>query len=172
MLTISTFDFSTELDVNILGHIFENSIGDIEELKESGKGRRKKEGIFYTPEYITDYICKNTIIPYLSKSGNVNTIKDLLSEYRGSEVEELEGKVRKVRIVDPACGSGAFLNKAGDILVEIHQAIRKHKYKDDKSLIPYFDTIEERRKILLDNIYGVDLNEESVEITKLSLFLK
>jgi hypothetical protein len=51
LLTISTFDFSTELDVNILGHIFENSIGDIEELKENAKGRRKKEGIFYTPEY-------------------------------------------------------------------------------------------------------------------------
>ena len=65
MLTISTFDFSTELDVNILGHIFENSIGDIEELKEDSKGRRKKDGIFYTPEYITDYICRNTIIPYL-----------------------------------------------------------------------------------------------------------
>ena len=172
LMTMSSFNFSSELDVNILGHIFENSIGEIEELKADKKGRRKKEGIFYTPEYITDYICRNTIIPYLSKSGNVNTIKDLLSEYRESEVEELEGKVRKIRIVDPACGSGAFLNKAGDILVEIHQAIRKHKYKDDKSLIPYFDTIKERRKILLDNIYGVDLNEESVEITKLSLFLK
>ena len=83
MLTISTFDFSTELDVNILGHIFENSIGDIEELKEGTKGRRKKEGIFYTPDYITDYICRNTIIPYLSKSGKANTINELIGEYWG-----------------------------------------------------------------------------------------
>nr|WP_054858991.1 DNA methyltransferase [Methanobacterium formicicum] len=74
--------------------------------------------------------------------------------------------------MDPACGSGAFLNKASDILLEIHQAIHKEQYKEDKTLMPYFDNIKERRKILLNNIYGVDLNEESVEITKLSLFLK
>lgn len=173
MLTISTFDFSTELDVNILGHIFENSIGDIEELKESSKGRRKKEGIFCTPEYITDYICENTIIPYLSKSGKINTIPDLVSEYWGSAITELDQKVKNIKVVDPACGSGAFLNKAADILLEIHKGIHEARYKDKKeTLIPYFDNIGQRREILLNNIYGVDLNEESVDITKLSLFLK
>ena len=173
MLTISTFDFSTELDVNILGHIFENSIGDIEELKEDSKGRRKKEGIFYTPEYITDYICKNTIIPYLSKSGKSNTIPNLMAEYRGSAIEELDHKVKNIKIVDPACGSGAFLNKASDLLLEIHQVIHETRYKDKKeTLKPYFDNIGQRREILLNNIYGVDLNEESVDTTKLSLFLK
>jgi len=173
MLTISTFDFSTELDVNILGHIFENSIGDIEELKEGSKGRRKKEGIFYTPEYITDYICKNTIIPYLSKSGKTNTVPDLIGEYWGSAIEELDQKVKNIKVVDPACGSGAFLNKAADILLEIHKAIHETRYKDKKqTLKPYFDNIGQRREILLNNIYGVDLNEESVDITKLSLFLK
>lgn len=171
LMTISTFDFSSELDVNILGHIFENSIGEIEELKADTKGRRKKEGIFYTPEYITDYICRNTIIPYLSKSGNTNTVEKLIGEYWGS-IDQLDEKVEKIKIVDPACGSGAFLNKASDILLEIHEAIHEYKYKDDKTLMPFFDNIEERRKILLNNIYGVDLNEESVEITKLSLFLK
>ncbi|MGL4669929.1 MAG: type I restriction endonuclease [Methanobacteriaceae archaeon] len=69
LLVISTFDFSSEMDVNILGHIFENSIGDLEELKDGIGGKRKKDGIFYTPDYITDYICKNTIIPYLSNVG-------------------------------------------------------------------------------------------------------
>ncbi len=173
LLTISSFDFSSELDVNILGHIFENSIGDLEELKEDTKGRRKKDGIFYTPEYITDYICRNTIIPYLSKSGNVNTVDDLVGEYWGSAIEELDEKVKNIKIVDPACGSGAFLNKAADILVEIHQSIHKILYKDLKeTLIPYFDHIGKRREILLNNIYGVDLNEESIDITKLSLFLK
>jgi hypothetical protein len=173
LLTISTFDFSTELDVNILGHIFENSIGDIEELKESSKGRRKKEGIFYTPEYITDYICRNTIIPYLSKSGKANTVPELLNEYWGSAIDELDQKVKNIKVVDPACGSGAFLNKAADILLEIHQRIHETRYKDKKeTLKPYFDNIGQRREILLNNIYGVDLNEESVDITKLSLFLK
>jgi len=172
LMTISTFNFSTDVDVNILGHIFENSIGEIEELKADSKGRRKKDGIFYTPEYITDYICRNTIISYLSKSGNVNTVKKLVDEYFGSEIEQLDEKVQKIKVVDPACGSGAFLNKASDILLEIHEAIFNQKYGGTSTLDKYFDSIEERRKILLNNIYGVDLNEESVEITKLSLFLK
>lgn len=173
MLTISSFDFSTELDVNILGHIFENSIGDIEELKEDSKGRRKKEGIFYTPDYITDYICRNTILPYLSKSGKSNTVADLISEYWGSAIEELDHKVKNIKVVDPACGSGAFLNKASDILLEIHQMIHETRYKDKQNTLkPYFDNIGQRREILLNNIYGVDLNEESVDTTKLSLFLK
>jgi len=194
MLTISSFDFSSELDVNILGHIFENSIGDIEELKEDTKGRRKKEGIFYTPDYITDYICKNTIIPYLSKSGDVNTVTDLLDEYSWSnEIEDLDEKLKNIKIVDPACGSGAFLNKATDILLEIHEGVfdikkgyttttdmrvgkgkrRRMESIQHTDLGAYvFDHIEKRREILLNNIYGVDLNEESVEITKLSLFLK
>lgn len=172
LLTISSLNFESELDVNILGHIFENSIGDLEDLKEGSKGRRKKDGIFYTPAYITEYICKNTIIPYLSKSGKATEVKDLIGEYFGSEIHELDEKVKKIRIVDPACGSGAFLNKAADILVEIHEAIHDKMYKDDSTLGRFFDNISERRKILKNNIYGVDLNEESVEITKLAMFLK
>ncbi len=85
LLVISSFDFSSELDVNILGHVFENSIGDIEELKADDRGRRKKDGVFYTPEYITDYICRNTIIPYLSLSGEANTVEELVKEYWGTE---------------------------------------------------------------------------------------
>jgi hypothetical protein len=195
LLIISSFDFSSELDVNILGHIFENSIGDLEVLKADVKGRRKKEGIFYTPQYITDYICRNTIIPYLSKSGNSNTVDELIGEYSWSptELEKLDKKLEKIRIVDPACGSGAFLNKAADVLLEIHNAIydfkmgyttttdikvgkgKRRKIESIKHFdlgVIVFDAIEKRREILLQNIFGVDLNEESVEITKLSLFLK
>lgn len=193
LLIISSFDFSSELDVNILGHIFENSIGDIEELKADAKGRRKKEGVFYTPEYITDYICRNTIIPYLSRNG-AETVADLIQEYsQGGEIEELERKVMDIKIVDPACGSGAFLNKASDILLEIHHAIYdfkketytttietrggrgKDKVKRESKhvkLDSYFHEARARRNILVNNIYGVDLNEESVDITKLALFLK
>lgn len=194
LLTISSFDFSSELDVNILGHIFENSIGDLEELKEDVRGRRKKEGIFYTPEYITDYICRNTIIPYLSKSGKAESVEELISEYSdGDEIDVLESQVMGIKIVDPACGSGAFLNKAADVLLETHKAIydfKKEKYtttietrggkgkgrvkREAKhvKLDSYFDEVNTRREILIHNIYGVDLNEESVDITKLSLFLK
>lgn len=172
LLVISSFDFSSELDVNILGHVFENSIGDIEELKADDRGRRKKDGVFYTPEYITDYICRNTIIPYLSLSGEANTVEELVKEYWGTNIDKLDVKLKNIRIVDPACGSGAFLNKAADVLLEIHEALHEELYKENKSLDRYIDNIGQRREILLNNIYGVDLNEESVEITKLSLFLK
>lgn len=173
LLIISTFDFGSELSVNILGHIFENSIGDIEELKDETTERRKKDGVFYTAEFITDYICRKTIIPYLSKSGEANTIHELISEYENiCALDELDKKLKDIKIIDISCGSGAFLNKAVDVLFEIHEALHDSKYANDPSLNKYFDSLDSRKQIISDNIYGVDVNEESVEITKLSLFLK
>lgn len=173
LLIVSSFDFGSELDVNILGHIFENSIGDIEDLKNQSNSRRKKDGIFYTPSEITDYICRNTIIPYLSLSGEVNTINDLIEEYEvHNKLEELDNKLKNIKIIDPACGSGAFLNKAVDILLDIHKTLFDSLYYNDSTLIPFFDSLNSRKQIMTNNIYGVDVNEESVQITKLSLFLK
>jgi hypothetical protein len=193
LMTISTFNFKSEVDVNILGHIFENSIGDIEELKLDSKGRKKQDGIFYTPNYITDYICRRTIIPYLSQKDS-ETVEDLIIEYiHIGKIDELENNLMNIKIIDIACGSGAFLNKASDILLEIHNGIYdyrkkiervtiktkggKGKYKikteaEHSKLDSFFDKAKNRRKILKNNIYGVDLNDESVEITKLGLFLK
>lgn len=175
LLIMDSFDFNTEINVNILGHIFEQSISDLEELKQEGISRRKKEGVYYTPEYITDYICRNTIIPYLSKSG-INSLNELLNEH-SDNLEELEKKFREVKILDPACGSGAFLVKAIDILLEIHKEIqiRKEtkKYSDEQLQITQeWDENKEIRAIIENNIYGVDINPESIDITKLSLFLK
>ena len=170
LLIISSFDFNTDLTENILGHIFENSIADLEELKNEKESKRKKEGVYYTPEYITKYICENTIIPYLSNQDN-NTIESLIKEYKNN-IQELEEKLHNIKILDPACGSGAFLNKATDTLLNIHKAIFNLKHKDSDNLDKEFDNIDNRRDILLNNIYGVDLNHESIEITKLGLFLK
>ena len=125
MLLMASFDFNTEVNVNILGHIFEQSISDIEDLKTDKSSKRKKDGIFYTPEYITDYICRNTIIPYFSKEGVCN-VPDLIKEYE-SNIEELEKKFKEMKILDPACGSGAFLIKATDVMLEIFKAIQEFK---------------------------------------------
>ena len=170
LLLISSFDFASDLDVNILGHIFENSIGELEALKNDESSQRKKHGIFYTPEFITELIAKDTIIPYLSKN-DVNNLPDLIKEYENS-LEELENKLKNIKIIDIACGSGAFINKACDVLMEIYKAIYDKKSENKQSLSYLFDDVESKRQILLNNIYGVDLNEESVEITKLALFLK
>jgi len=186
ILLMASFDFNTEVNVNILGHIFEQSISDIEDLKAEKSSRRKKEGIFYTPEYITDYICRNTIIPYLSEKG-VNSVPDLIKEY-AENIGELEEKFKKIKILDPACGSGAFLIKATDIMLEIFKSIQDFKqsegdYKAKRGLkrksntqgqlvLTKWHEEDEAREIILNSIHGVDINEESVEITKLALFLK
>jgi len=186
LLVMASFDFNTEVSVNILGHIFEQSLSDLEELKEGKTTKRKKEGIYYTPEYITDYICRNTIIPYLSK-GKASTPRELVLEHQ-KKIKELEDKFASIKILDPACGSGAFLIKAVDILLEIHKEIqlfkqdkgeytaikkgRKKKKDEGQLMLVKWNEEDEAREIIEKNIFGVDLNEESVEITKLSLFLK
>ena len=173
LLTISSFDFGSELSVNILGHIFENSISDIEELKNDNIEQRRKEGVYYTPDYITDYICRNTIIPYLSKSGEIYSVPELIEEYDSTNsLQELDNKLKNIKIIDPACGSGSILNKSADILFEIHETLHAAMYAHNTSLDPILDSLESRKQIISENIFGVDLNEESVEITKLSLFLK
>ena len=186
ILIMDSFDFNSEVNVNILGHIFEQSISDIEDLKTDKSSRRKKEGIFYTPEYITDYICRNTIITYLSKKG-INSVPELIKEY-AENIEELEEKFKAIKILDPACGSGAFLIKATDVMLEIFKAIQEFKqsegeYEAKKGLkkksnakgqlvLEKWNEEAEAREIIENSIHGVDINEESVEITKLSLFLK
>ena len=180
LLIMDSFDFNSEVNVNILGHIFEQSISDLEELKKEGRiSKRKKDGVYYTSEHITDYICKNTIIPYLSKSKTANTPQDLVSEYTADDtLDELEEKFRNIKILDPACGSGAFLVKAVDILLEIHKIISDYKSSSgkystgDQTHITKWSEESNMRMIIEDNIYGVDINSQSVEIARLSMFFK
>ena len=165
LLIMDSFDFNTDVNVNILGHIFEQSISDLEELSGDKVSKREKEGVYYTPEYITDYICRNTIIPYLSKSGKTTDTQDLVSEYV-DDIESLEKKFREMRILDPACGSGAFLVKAVDILLEINKAIQNYKQSlgkystGDQFSLDKWNEESEIRAIIENNIHGVDINEE------------
>lgn len=173
MLLLDQYDFRTEVDVDILGHIFEQSLTDIEILKKDEEiDKRKDDGVYYTPEYVTEYICKNTIIPYLSKT-NTTSMQELLVEYKDNP-GELEEKIRAIRILDPACGSGAFLIKAVDLLLILKKTmIEEYEIKTETGRIdtPEWES-ETIHEIIKTNIYGVDINNESIEITKLSLFLK
>lgn len=178
LLMLSSYDFESQIRVNILGHIFENSILELERLlnpeqKISHNGsQRKREGIFYTPESVARYICRNTIIPYLSKSGT-NDVYALIDEY-ADDMPALEQKLRCLRVLDPACGSGAFLIEAANTLIDIYGQIQQHK-----SLNGNFsrNTLEEAvgeariRSVVKNNIYGIDVSLQAVEITKLSMFL-
>lgn len=169
LLVLDSFDFNSQINVTILGHILEQSIEDLDKLKKLGNVQRKIHGVYYTPETLTDYICKNTIIPYLSKN-NSNSIPKLISEY-ADNIDKLEEKVKNIKIIDPACGSGAFLIKAAEILLEIKKGIDEIIGPKQTQMNEFFPE-KEISTIIKNNIFGVDINRQSVEITKLSLFLK
>lgn len=171
VIKLANYDFDSDLNVNILGHIFEQSLNDLEQIKaeidgieqDKQKSKRKKDGIFYTPEYITRYIVEQTIGTYLKENPD---------------------KLETIKILDPACGSGAFLNQAHTFLQKQYKIRTEEKINATKSskrggqefvklnLFEHQNMAEVDRSILLNNIYGVDLNSESTEITKLALWLK
>lgn len=175
------YDFENELTVNILGHVFEQSISDLEEIKQkvdpdeaSIKSKRKKDGIFYTPEYIVDYIVQNSLGKYLRENQErifeKYELKKAKTEkgYRERENKallEYQDFLHTVKVVDPACGSGAFLVKVFDYLLEENRRV-------GELVGGLFSQDQVYKDILRNNIYGVDLNEESVRITQLSLWLK
>jgi hypothetical protein len=186
LLLLSQYDYNSEVDVNILGHIFENSLSEIEEIsKEINAGetvasKRKKDGVFYTPRYITSYIVDNTI-------GKLCTDKKMELDINEEEyfadkkrqlksLKKLSDKLEKyqiwllgITICDPACGSGAFLNAALDFLIKEHSLIDEMNAKIHGDTL-VLSNIE--NSILENNLFGVDINEESVEIARLALWLR
>ncbi|OFX77888.1 MAG: hypothetical protein A2X12_03715 [Bacteroidetes bacterium GWE2_29_8] len=183
---LSDYNFATEIDVNILGHIFEHSLVPTEEIQAKSQGieikkkdtKKKQDGVFYTPPYITKYIIENTIgvlCEEKKKELNINdiTIKNAVKKEDKKKlykrIDEYRNWLLSLKICDPACGSGAFLNEALDFLIKEHNLTNKTEAQVLNSSIVY-SYIEE--SILENNIYGVDINEEAVEIAKLSLWLK
>jgi len=185
-LQLSKYDFASEVDVNILGHIFEHSLNEIEEITAELKGeeidrsktRRKKDGVFYTPKYITKYIVENTVGALCKEKKSELDFKDeeftpgrqkATKKKLLKKLEEYRSWLMELTICDPACGSGAFLNQALEFLIEEHHYIDELQAKllDESLVISDIET-----SILESNLFGVDVNEESVEIAKLSLWLR
>jgi type I restriction-modification system DNA methylase subunit len=187
-LKLSEYDFASEVDVNILGHIFENSLNELDEIKAQLEGtaidktntKRKKDGVFYTPKYITKYIVENTVGKLCDeKKVALEIIEEEFFTDKKRQKKTIQGLVEKIEtyrkwllqltICDPACGSGAFLNQALDFLIEEHQYIDELQAKLFGDALVLSDM---ENSILENNLFGVDLNEESVEIAKLSLWLR
>ena len=185
VVELGAYNFSEDLSVNILGHIFEQSISDLEEIKSKVResqnigslavSRRKKDGIFYTPDYIVRYIVDNSLGAYLreheEKFKNEFGLKGDITDKNYAKREKqayskYQDFLQNIKVVDPACGSGAFLVYVFDYL------FAENKRVSDIIGNSLFSSDTYVRDILRNNIYGVDLNEESVEITKLSLWLK
>jgi len=193
---IGGYDFRYEVNVDVLGHLFEQSVHEIERITLSGffepkpdteqpkmgkSAERKRFGIYYTPPEFTTFITNNTIGKVIDEC-----FGDIAKKH-GVKYEEAEfgtprnklaqfwieclSALREIKIVDPACGSGAFLIQAYYLLEERYQdvitQIAHHSQKAAKELleeIPYF--------ILHDNLFGVDLSPEAVEITQLALWIR
>lgn len=190
--TLSSYDFSSEVDVNILGQIFEHSLNEIEEITaeiegsilDRKRGKRKKDGVFYTPRYITTYIVESTIGKLCDdkrKELNIEEVEFDDSIYKADKSLSVKGKklferlsnyktwLTELKIIDPACGSGAFLNQALNFLIEEHEKVDDIIAELTDSPLRLFDT---DKNILENNLFGVDINQESVEIAQLSLWLR
>jgi type I restriction-modification system DNA methylase subunit len=158
------FEFSV-LPVEILGSAYEQFLGKVIKITPAHHAKieekpevRKAGGVYYTPQYIVDYIVKNTV---------------------GKLIEGKTPKeISKIKILDPACGSGSFLIGAFQYLLDYHKDYysengKPSKGKKDNPLTPDGHlTTSEKKRILLNNIFGVDLDTNAVEVTKLSLLLK
>jgi Alw26I/Eco31I/Esp3I family type II restriction m6 adenine DNA methyltransferase len=150
---------------DILGQVYERFLGKVIHLTTGHRARvvskpevKKAGGVFYTPTYIVDYIVKRTLVPLLE----------------GKTWKQVAG----MRIVDPACGSGSFLLGAFEHLLVWHRdqyvkdGTENHKKRLYSTPAGWKLTIDEKKRILLNNIFGVDIDQQAVEVTKLSLLLK
>lgn len=190
-LILSNYDFESEVDVNILGHIFEHSLNEIDEIQASLEEikiekvtKRKKDGVFYTPKYITKYIVENTIGVLCKEQKEKLEIRDeefefidaktkgkdkIKREILNQKIIDYRNWLLELKIVDPACGSGAFLNQALEFLISEHTKLDELKATLLGGSLVLSDV---ENSILENNLYGVDINEEAVEIAKLSLWLR
>lgn len=186
---LTRFDFDTDVSVEVLGHIFEQSVTDLEELKAASAGRefdkkkgtRKTTGVYYTPTYITQYIVDLALGGHLRRrEEELRTRFDIESIPESHRKRRHDQEIRfweayrdevlkKTRVLDPACGSGAFLIAAFDYLHDEYQRVNEALAELQYGQYGMFDLNE---VILSQNLFGVDLSKESVEITKLSLWLK
>lgn len=193
---IGAYDFGSEVSVTVLGHIFEQSISDVERLqavargeeaeaeKKTGTtGKRKRDGVVYTPDYVARFIVDQTLGAHLdeifadiliefAQKGAQATDDPIKWKRKGAELaawRAYRDRLKTLRIVDPACGSGVFLVMAFDFMKAEMKRVNDVISDLRKGVIDLFDPDSD---ILTNNLFGVDVNSESVEIAKLSLWVK
>ncbi len=181
--TLGKYDFDSDVDTNILGHIFEHSLNELDEktaqaigqTADKSKTKRKKDGIFYTPRYITQYMVEQTIGALCQQKQTELAIdrldwwEDCPSATAMMRLHTYRGWLLQLTVLDPACGSGAFLNQAFVFLRAEHRMIDAMLATLTGKTVEMTDWATH---ILDHNLFGVDINEESVEIAKLSLWLR
>ena len=195
-----TVDESTSIDIEIavdpemLGRIFENLLAEL--VKDTGETARKKTGSYYTPRFVVEYIVNNSLYNYLSTHLNISRDKiltlvfDIDEAYPFTETEKLEilRLLSNLKIIDPACGSGAFLMGAMQKMLEIISFLDpasefwKQKIINSVTDPSFKNYLIDKLKneninyiiklgLIRDNIYGIDILTMATEISKLRFFL-
>lgn len=191
---LAGYDYRSEVSVTILGHLFEQSVTDVENLQAEARfgevpkvGKRKREGVVYTPAFVTRFIVEQTIGKHLTEIaaellpafGRAEPDGEIV--WRGTKKQKTESeaaywrayllKLAALKIVDPACGSGAFLVAAFDYLHAEQERVRTRLLELGVDLLEHVPETADVG-IITNNLFGVDVNAESVELTKLALWLK
>jgi hypothetical protein len=195
--SIGDYDYRDEVNVAVLGHLFEKSITELELLrsgalfgpqeKAEGAGpvmpksaQRKRSGTYYTPPDFTTAIVRHTVDELVAGRFAELRVRhqltqDALEDPKPTAANQAYWRdalalLRDIKIVDPACGSGAFLIQAYDAMRLHYQTViaelAHQRARDAKALANAIPDM-----ILADNLYGVDLAQEAVEITQLSLWI-
>lgn len=167
----SPYNFNA-IPIHIIGSIYERFLGKVvnvnnsEALIEQKPEVRKAGGVFYTPKYIVDYLVNKTV----------------KSQIQGKTPKQID----EMSFADISCGSGSFLIGVYECLIEYHKGYYHSKFKgktkitkgnDDFGDVEYRDgnwviTLKRKQAILLNCVYGVDIDSQAVQVTQLSLFLK
>jgi hypothetical protein len=173
-------DVKESLSLYTLGHIFEQSITELEYREGELEGReslaklskRKRDGVYYTPEPVVNYLVEQTLAPWFADAkaacGYPNPEEGAPPPAAAAAYVE---RLQAIRIVDPACGSGAFLISAYRRLLAERIAAARDVERARGGTPGAIDETPLIADILRDNIYGVDINPASVEIAKLALWL-
>ncbi len=188
--TIAEYDFASEVSVTILGHIFEQSITDVENEKAAAgleapppTPKKKREGVVYTPDFITRFVVEQTIGRHLAEIAEAllpaygRREADGTIRWRNRTAAEADywtaylSGLASIRILDPACGSGAFLIAAFNHLNAEQKRVRDRLSELRPGILTHLSA-DADVEIITNNLFGVDVNAESVEITKLALWLQ
>jgi hypothetical protein len=196
---LARFDYKHTVDVDVLGHLFEKSVTELERLRQGAllakdkdqvvieapmmpkSPQRKLFGIYYTPVEFTTSIVSYTIDELVKERFAALRCKHGLTEQQVADASDPQAAqaywrdcldvLRNLRVCDPACGSGAFLIRAYDALFHHYTlAISELDHLGQKKAAGLLDDVPD--EILRRNIYGVDLQPEAVEIAQLSLWLR
>ena len=173
------YDFWTELNQHLMGHIFEESLSDLDALVASGDldqtekwKQRKRHGVFYTTDILSDFITRNVLRDALEEHAPMGN----RDEEDGAGVEAIQRRLdvlSGLKIVDLACGSGAFLVSAYREVMREFWRLSASK----ASLLGLRDDLltahqaEQQSDVIRDNVFGVDILPQAVEIAKLALWL-